>query len=238
VNKLVALLALGLIVSGFLLVTFSYAAPTSPTGTNGLPDVSDTTHGTGRPEPPNDSVPSDAKTDEITPPDTTPPDTTPPTDDTTPLPPDYAPPGESYVTHYVVTNLVIPVAYNANFDRYEGKDTAWVNYPVTHHHEVHLQASVSNGMTLKIGKAGQYLYTLGPTTGTHILLSQSESVEDVVWNFFVSGNNAQGSATVSVYVTEWPSSRLSIFGSSTYDMTIGVVMLIAGFAALLLFGRH
>lgn len=242
-NKLVALVALGLIVGGFLLVTFSYAAPTSPTGTNGLPDVSDITHGTGRPSPPNDSVPSDAKTDETpatdgtTPPDTTPPDTTPPANDTTPPPVTPPPAGETYVTKYILQNQVIPVAYNANFDRYEGKDTAWVNYPVAHHHEVHLQASVSNGMTLKIGKAGQYLYTLGPTTGTHILLSQSESVEDVVWSFLVYGNNAQGSATVTVYVTEWPSGRLNIFGSQTNDMTIGVLVIIVGVALFFLMGR-
>jgi hypothetical protein len=36
-NKLVAILALGLIVGGFLLVTFSYASPTGTGTPTGLP---------------------------------------------------------------------------------------------------------------------------------------------------------------------------------------------------------
>jgi hypothetical protein len=238
-NKLIAILALGLIVGGFLLVTFSYASPTSPSGTNGLPNIDDITHGTGtRPDPPNDSVPSDAKTD--TPPaDTTTPDTTPPADDTTP-PPALPPSEETYVTKYFLSNYVLNTTYNAAKSRYEGRKDVTVAYPVAHVHYTHVLITLSNGMQMTIYRNGAIDHTLaGPLNQYHVWLAPySTSIETTTRGFFIYGSNAQGTATITLYVTEWPSSKLSLFGTQTNDMTIGVVMLIAGFAALLLFGKR
>jgi len=251
-NKLVALVALGLIVGGFLLVTFSYAGPTSPTGTNGLPDISDMTHGAGtRPDPPNDYVPSTPPAEETTPPpeSTPPPDTTPPPEDNTPYheeleptPSPTTPPpvGETYVTKYILQNQQITAVYNSASERYEGKYTVSYTYPVDHKHDLHAMLTLSNGMSIKITHHGTLTEVFtGPLNNIHEWIPPTRSTkESVTVEFFIYGSNAQGKATVSLYVTEWPSSQMSIFGTQTNDMTIGVVMLIAGFAALLLFGKR
>lgn len=234
-NKLLAFLALALIVGGFLLVTFSYASPTGTQTPTGLPDIDDITHGTGtRPDPPNDSVPSDAKTD------TTPPpaDETPP-DDTTP-PPDETPPAEeTYVTKYILQNYVLNATYDSGDHRYEGRIDVAVAYPVAHTHYTHALISLSNGMHMTIYRNGATDHTLdGPLNQYHVWLAPySSSAETTTRGFFVYGTNAQGTATITLYVTEWPSSQMSIFGSQTNDMTIGVLVIIAGAVLLFLMGR-
>ena len=225
-NKLVTFVALGLIIGGFLLVTFSYAAPT---GNNGSPYVPELPDNKKLPDPPNDYVPPYQQEDEnipyheeVQPPTTPPPNV----------------PGETYVTKYLAQNQIINVTYNAGEKRYEGRINVQVAYPVAHHHETHVVVTVSNGMSMSVYRNNGLTEQYGPTTGYHDFLGQSSSVETVTWGFFIYGSSSRGYATVTLYVTEWPSSKLSIFGTGTNDMTIGVIMLIAGFAALLLFRKH
>jgi len=236
-NKLVAILALGLIVGGFLLVTFSYAAPTENNGTPYLPELPNNNNNNNLPPPPNDSVPPDAKTDTPTPP---PEDNTPYHEELEPTPSPTTPPpvGETYVTKYILQNYVLNTTYNAAKSRYEGRKDVVVAYPVAHHHETHVVITLSNGMSMSLYRNGGMSEQYGPTTGYHDYLWSSSTADTVTVGFFIYGTNAIGSATISLYVTEWPSSKLSIFGTETLDMTIGVVMLIAGFAALLLFGKR
>lgn len=236
-NKLVALVALGLIVGGFLLVTFSYAAPTSPSGSPYIPELPNNNNNNNLPAPPNDSVPSDAKTD-------TP---TPPPEDNTPYheeinPPETPPPnvpGETYVTKYILQNQQITALYNSATKRYEGKYTVSYTYPVDHKHDLHAMLTLSNGMNIKITHHGSLTEQLtGPLNNVHKWIPPTRSTKETVnVEFFIYGSNAQGKATVSLYVTEWPSSKLSIFGSQTNDMTIGVLVIIAGVVLLFLMGR-
>ena len=231
-NKLVAFVALALIVGGFLLVTFSYASPTGPTGTNGFPDISDITHGTGRPDPPNDYVPSTPPVEEPTPP----PETTPPPEETPP--PETTPPptGETYVTKYFIKGQTV----NGG-DTYDpAQVTVTMNYPVAHHHVEGASIKLISGAS-----ADWYIYgATGLIKYGHISVINSTQSAELFESSSISSNEytlrVYGICVVEAtfYCTEWPSSSMSIFGSSVYDMTIGVVMLIAGFACLLLFGRH
>jgi len=235
-NKLIAILALGLIVGGFLLVTFSYAAPTENNGTPYLPELPNNNNNNNLPPPPNDSVPPDAKTDTPTPP---PEDNTPYHEETeSPTTPPPNVPGETYVTKYILSSYVLNTTYDNVDKRYEGRKDVTIAYPVAHHHETHVVITLSNGMSMSLYRNGGMSEQYGPTTGYHDYLWSSSSADTVTVGFFIYGTNSKGTATISLYVTEWPSSKLSIFGTETLDMTIGVVMLIAGFAALLLFGKR
>lgn len=244
-NKLVALVALGLIIGGFLLVTFSYAAPTPSTETPSLPDISDITE--NRPTPPNDSpsIPDSHGTDTTPPSDWTPgadqtPDNTPPwtpgkdqTPDNTTTP---APTGESYQTKYFATGQTL----NGGSQTNPGIMTVTMNYPVNHHHKEIAMIRLNSGTNIRWD-----LYKNGaikadapdPAVGVTrtIFLEESSMISSNTYVLKVYGS---GVVQVTFLCEEWPKSQMSIFGTQTNDMTIGVVMLIAGFAALLLFGRH
>lgn len=231
-NKLIALVALGLIVGGFLLVTFSYASPTSPTGTNGLPDISDITHGTGRPDPPNDYVPSTPPVEETPPPpDTTPPPETTPPPDTTPPPAE-----ETYVTKYFWNNFLLK-AIKQPSGLYEAQASITVTYPTNHPHSTYFSADIQGSTHFQTSQ-NIYMYGDGPITIPLQAVSGSNVANESCRYWLSLCGMTEAQAVLTLYVTEWPSSKLSIFGTQTTDMTIGVVMLIAGFAALLMFRRH
>jgi hypothetical protein len=254
--KITALIALFMIVIGFLLAVFAYAQPSGESSPY-LPELPELPDVPGLPNVP-------ANGDETSP-------STPPSEGEEPtLPPSNGeepsgtPPAETYVTKYFLQTYelkaeLMPAVVltppgeepplpplppsdegtdgSSPTGNYEGRKTVTVNYPTDHYHRTYVQLTIPSDLRLIVYRNGVVAAQIsGPISGVTKYLSGSSNQESTTWTFRLYGSHS-GKAYLTLYVTEWPRSQLSVFGSPDYDMAMGVILMVIGFVVLFLFKR-